>query len=114
MLQGGGSAQTTPTKRGRGDGGGGANTGTPPKAAKPADSDAGPARAAAAAGTAAEEAGGSAERSVGVDEEGGSPVSPSRPGVPTEVVEAAAALVSASSGGLHVRVFRCCIWVFQV
>lgn len=62
---------------------------------KPADSESGP------AGTAAAKASGSSPTKASLPVEAAEPCSPSRPGVPAEVAEAAAALVSAASGGLH-------------
>lgn len=81
----GGSSHSTPTKR-RAE----ADLSTPTKAAKPADGSGGPARAAAESAVAPSGAAAGEE-----------PCSPSRPDVPVEVAEAAAALVSASSGGLQ-------------
>ncbi len=83
LYKQGGSAHSTPTKR-RAEAA--ADGSTPTKAAKPADSAGGPARAAAEAGP----------QSAAAE-----PRSPSRPDVSAEVAEAAAALVSASSGGLQ-------------
>lgn len=85
------SASATPTKRARD----GAEDGTPTKAAKPAEGNHAAGRAAAEAGAA-----------PGDGDADGAPCSPSRPDVPSDVMDAAAALVSASSGGVHVSLFR--------
>ena len=85
------SATATPTKRARD----GAEDGTPTKAAKPAEGN-------RAAGRAAAEAGAAPGDGDAMSDADGAPCSPSRPDVPSDVMDAAAALVSASSGGAHV------------
>ena len=98
LLQGKG-ALTTPTKRERDDD----EDGTPTKAAKPAGRDRAAGRAAAQTATAAAEAGGApSDGSEPMADADVAACSPSRPDVPDDVMDAAAALVSAASGGVHV------------
>ena len=89
------SGGATPTKRARD----GPAEGTPPKAAKPSERDRAGGRSVSDLPTVHE---------ASPPPEDGNPMSdaaacsPSRPDVPSDVMDAAAALVSASSGGVHV------------
>ena len=89
-------AMNTPTKRERDDD----EDGTPTKAAKPAVGDRAAGRTAAenASAAAAGMPSDDAEPMLDTDVAACSP----RPDVPSDVMDAAAALVSASSGGVHV------------
>ncbi|CAL5223875.1 g6466 [Coccomyxa viridis] len=89
-------ALTTPTKRERD----GDEDGTPTKAAKPAAGDRAAGRAAAQMAAVPEE-GAPSDDPEPMSDADVAACSPSRPDVPADVMDAAAALVSASSGGVH-------------
>ena len=89
------SAGATPTKRARD----GPAEGTPPKAAKPSERDRAGGRSVSDLPTVPEA---SPPPEDGEPMPDAAAVSPSRPDVPSDVMDAAAALVSASSGGVHV------------
>ena len=102
------STLTTPTKRARDR----ADDGTPTKAAKPAAGDCAAGRAAAETASAAE-AGTPSDDMEPMSDTDVAACSPSRPDVPSDVMDAAAALVSASSGGVHVSVPACTLSAYQ-
>ena len=91
------SAGATPTKRARD----GPAEGTPPKAAKPSERDRAGGRSVSDLPT-VPEASPPLEDSDPMSDAGAAACSPSRLDVPSDVMDAAAALVSASSGGVHV------------
>ena len=89
------SGGATPTKRARD----GPAEGTPPKAAKPSERDRAGGRSVSDLPTVPEA---SQPPEDGTPMSDAAACSPARPDVPSDVMDAAAALVSASSGGVHV------------